>query len=210
MPTRREIRTCTRCRHLKLRCDRTRPSCQRCTEATVSCSFRAVVFTSPTDEELSTPSAETSDGTITRSNIEEPPPPLPHYDANLHSGAPGEAGVANGPKVVRRRQRAHLSCTRCFRLKVKCDKELPCSRCRLSGWGNGCAYNHRLENNVLSSASHDQASVATEKDAGRSINSWHVQRRGATHWDQLLSHVGVSVRERDRLEGTERLIAVLA
>src|SRR3569833_1334961 len=211
MPNRREIRTCSRCRRLKLRCDRARPSCQRCTEAVVSCSFRAASSTPPASDGLSTPATETTDGSIPLSGVEEP---LPPDDANGHSEGHDEASVVKEPKTVRRRQRAHLSCTRCFRVKVKCDKELPCSRCRLSGWGNRCAYNHRLEsNNTLSLATNPQEPVETEHDTERNINSWHAQRRGATHWEELLSHVSIldrSIRGKDRADCSRSLSCRLA
>lgn len=157
----REIRTCNRCRQLKLRCDRTRPSCQRCTEASVSCSFRIASST-----------------------------PMPD-DVAVHVEDHGGASPGKRPRTVRGRQRAHLSCLRCFRLKVKCDKELPCSRCRLTGWAKHCAYNYRVESNSTSPALLPPAPLVTGHDADYLINSWHAHRRGATHWEELLSQVRI-------------------
>ncbi|PTB61722.1 hypothetical protein BBK36DRAFT_1173189 [Trichoderma citrinoviride] len=41
MPNLRQIRTCSRCRLLKIRCDKTKPSCERCNRAKVDCSLRS-------------------------------------------------------------------------------------------------------------------------------------------------------------------------
>ncbi|KAF1851013.1 uncharacterized protein K460DRAFT_270862 [Cucurbitaria berberidis CBS 394.84] len=39
-----------------------------------------------------------------------------------------------------RRQRAVLSCNDCRRRKLKCDRELPCNRCKNGGIADSCAY----------------------------------------------------------------------
>lgn len=39
-----------------------------------------------------------------------------------------------------RRQRAVLSCNDCRRRKLKCDRELPCNRCKNGGIADTCAY----------------------------------------------------------------------
>ncbi|UKZ72498.1 hypothetical protein TrVFT333_000128 [Trichoderma virens FT-333] len=40
MPNTRQIKACSRCRLLKLRCDKTKPSCERCIRSKASCSLR--------------------------------------------------------------------------------------------------------------------------------------------------------------------------
>lgn len=46
----------------------------------------------------------------------------------------------DGKREVRRRHRATLSCERCRRLKVKCDRNLPCSQCQRSKVAESCRY----------------------------------------------------------------------
>ncbi|PTB44841.1 hypothetical protein M441DRAFT_450759 [Trichoderma asperellum CBS 433.97] len=165
MPVRRvarEVRTCSRCRLLKLRCDRLKPSCQRCTRANVTCSLGAC---SPTDEP-STGLLDLATEALPRSDAEASLPSIP------------ESGV------VKQRQRAQLSCIRCHRLKVRCDRDLPCSRCRMSGWGKFCEYRYRVE---TASPSLDADAPKIGPDLDGRIKSWHAQRRGATHWGGLLS-----------------------
>ncbi|KAJ4861358.1 fungal zn(2)-Cys(6) binuclear cluster domain-containing protein [Trichoderma breve] len=110
-------------------------------------------------------------------------------DPLLPSASPPELHVSLGNNndkqtgLVKNRQRAQLSCIRCHRLKVKCDKELPCSRCRMSGWGKSCAYHHRAEKTSPSNASPQQVA----KDPDSVIEAWHSQSRSATHWTEVLS-----------------------
>jgi hypothetical protein len=46
------------------------------------------------------------------------------------------------PEAARRKrkQRAVLSCNDCRRRKLKCDRELPCNRCKHGGVADKCAY----------------------------------------------------------------------
>lgn len=46
----------------------------------------------------------------------------------------------NQKASTRRRQRAILSCERCHRLRVKCDRGKPCSRCKSSNKEETCYY----------------------------------------------------------------------
>src|SRR5262245_53218108 len=113
----REVQTCIRCRDTKRRCDKTKPECGRCRQAGLPCHYYTLHTPSP-DVEGSSPSTESI------------------------SSVPSEPPLE---KVVKRRNRACLSCTRCHRLKVKCDKKQPsCGRCARSGYGKTCAYTHRV------------------------------------------------------------------
>ncbi|KAH8807558.1 hypothetical protein F5884DRAFT_833292 [Xylogone sp. PMI_703] len=180
MPNTREVKTCHRCRQLKLRCDRTKPSCNRCTGANASCSFATP---------LSTPTSITkiTSDNYTLSNIEYLPPPTSADEHSMYLERQGDVGAVKEPSIIKRRNRAHLSCIRCYRLKVKCDKGLPCSRCRISGWGEYCAYHHRIESNTPSSDTHSSQAFIVKEDPGNIATSWHAQRRGATHWSNVLS-----------------------
>ncbi|PKK51430.1 hypothetical protein CI102_3418 [Trichoderma harzianum] len=178
MPVRRvkrEIRTCSRCRLLKLQCNQSKPSCQRCTRANVTCSLGA---RSPTNGSDSGSSVSIID-TLPQSEAELSRPSVSHPEHHVSL----ESNSDKQPGLVKNRQRAQLSCIRCHRLKVKCDKELPCSRCRMSGWGKSCAYHHRAERTGPSNASPQQVA----KDPDSVIEAWHSQSRSATHWTEVLS-----------------------
>ncbi|UKZ70946.1 uncharacterized protein TrAtP1_011914 [Trichoderma atroviride] len=184
MPNIRQIKTCSRCRLLKLRCDRIKLACERCVLAEVSCSFL--------HEQSPQPVAKADHLTIrnpTRSSSEQSSP--------SDESAPSSDIVTAQQilKTVKRRNRAHLSCTRCHRLKVRCDKKLPCSRCRSSGWGQQCTYTHRVESDPSASdAGQDALCAAAHEDPKHIYTSWHTRRRGATHWKTLVSRIEASAR----------------
>lgn len=186
MSNKRSINTCSRCRALKLRCDRMKPSCGRCTQANVGCSFHTSVLTLAAGAELHDSGTESLREGLIRLDTELTPQSRkqPRHSVLLESR--NATGAIDTTTVVKKRQRAHLSCKRCYRLKVKCDKELPCKRCRLSGWAKHCAYNHRPESDMPSS---NIRSHTPKEDPNHLIASWHAQRRGATHWEELLSRV---------------------
>ncbi|KKP04334.1 hypothetical protein THAR02_03537 [Trichoderma harzianum] len=190
MPNIRQIKACSRCRLLKLRCDKTKPSCGRCIRAGTNCSLR--FDNSAQTESASNPPA--TEGTATsnasvRSSSDQSPSPS---DRSAPSSDTVTTEGDQGSKTVRRRQRAHLSCTRCHRLKVGCDKQLPCSRCRRSGWGRQCTYTHRIENDSSASASDatpDIGFVVSKEDPRDIYTSWHARRRGTTHWKALVLRI---------------------
>lgn len=186
MPVRRvkrEIRTCSRCRLLKLQCDQSKPSCQRCTRANVTCSLGVRLPTNESD----TGSSSSIIDTLPQSEAELSLPSVSHPERQVSL----ESNSDKQPGLVKNRQRAQLSCIRCHRLKVKCDKELPCSRCRISGWGKSCAYHHRAEKTGPSNASPQQIT----KDPDSVIEAWHSQSRSATHWTEVLSTVSIRSTE---------------
>lgn len=177
MHKQRQIKTCSRCRSLKLRCDRTKPCCQRCNEVKVSCSLGTVRSASPISR------TKTTGQTLTPLDMDYRPPPILAHDEGH-----GEMSTGKEIGLAKKRQRAHFSCVRCHRLKVKCDRELPCSRCRLAGWGRDCSYSHRVDSETASSGTHSQEIGETPDHI---ITSWHAQRRGPTHWKQVLSSVSL-------------------
>jgi hypothetical protein len=180
MPNIRQIKTCSRCRLLKLRCDRIKPACERCVQAETSCSFL--------HDHLPSAVAKVENLTIRdpmRSSSEQSSSPRDESASSSDMVAAQEIF-----KTVKRRRRAHLSCTRCHRLKVRCDKKLPCSRCRGSGWAQQCTYTHRVEiDPSASDASQDVLCAAANEDPKHIYTSWHSRRRGATHWKTLVSRV---------------------
>lgn len=180
MPNIRQVKTCSRCRLLKLRCDKNKPACERCVQAEVSCSF--LRDHSP---QSVAKAKHLTNRDPTRSSSEQSSSPS-------DESAPSSDIVTAQEilKTVKRRKRAHLSCTRCHRLKVRCDKGLPCSRCRSSGWGQQCTYTHRVEgDSSASDANQDALCAAAHEDPKHIYTSWHTRRRGATHWKTLVSRV---------------------
>lgn len=178
---RRKIRTCGRCRFLKLQCDQSKPSCQRCTKANVTCSLGACPPTDGPESGLSNLVTEA----LPQSEAELSILGLEHH---VRLGNNSDMSRVQEPGLTKKRQRAQLSCIRCHRLKVKCDRDLPCSRCRMSGWGKFCEYHHRTEK---ASPSSNAGPPKMGQDPDSLIKSWHAQRRGATHWSELLSTVGI-------------------
>ncbi|KAK8926707.1 Transcription factor lepE [Metarhizium anisopliae] len=97
-----------------------------------------------------------------------------------HPSPGGGSGIQAKRK---KRRRACLSCVRCHRLKIKCDKKEPCTRCRLSGWGRQCEYTHRVEPSGEAALPY----VLTEEDPQVALATWHAPHRGLSHWRSLLS-----------------------
>jgi hypothetical protein len=179
----REIRTCSRCRSLKLRCDQSKPSCQRCARANATCSLGACTDTieSGIDSSNSVIEIPHQSGTKSSDSSITGREPQLHFDNQRNEITAHDAGL------IKQRQKAQLSCIRCHRLKVKCDRDLPCSRCRVSGWGKFCEYRYRIEraNPPLDKST---ANTLGQDPEGR-VRSWLAQRRGGTHWDDLISSV---------------------
>lgn len=188
MPIRRvrEIRTCSRCRSLKLRCDQSKPSCHRCTRANVACSLEASAAT----DNSSTGSPNSVIETTPQSGTEPSPPSTTELERQLRLQNKNDESTVQETSSVKQRQRAQLSCIRCHRLKARCDRDLPCSRCRVSGFGKFCEYRYRTEKANAPLVTGALKTVG--QDADSRVKSWLAQRRGATHWDDLISAVSVS------------------
>ncbi|KAL7928251.1 hypothetical protein V8C35DRAFT_333163 [Trichoderma chlorosporum] len=186
----RKILTCSRCRLLKLQCDQSKPSCQRCSKAKVICSPGACS------------SAEGPYTGLSNLVAEAPLQPAAAQSLSLFvlqeqqkpSINNGDIHNVQEPTLVKKRQRAQLSCIRCHRLKVKCNRDLPCLRCRTSGFGKFCEYHHRIEKASASSGDDPPKMVY---DPETPIKSWHTQRRSATHWSELLSTLKIQAMQTD-------------
>lgn len=248
----REVKTCHRCRHFKRRCDLEKPSCSRCVQAGVRCSFdvnQVVPLRDPTvskkvasipttadyvtammangpsqhiDHGMPIPgypaypadaaffaSFGTHDSIVRPDGLISPTitseSPEPHLfsvpDNSRLFNSPHSSNVSTTTRVIRKRKRNCLSCHRCHRLKVKCDKELPCSRCQNSGNGSTCYYSPTKESEAretrsppkarsipdvtptLPNAEHIPAEIVAE--------SWQItyRDRGAGHWMDLIARV---------------------
>jgi hypothetical protein len=157
MTTVREVQTCTRCRSAKRRCDKVRPTCSRCEKAGTTCTY----------EGQATEASPSPDG--------------------QYEGAADGTMISNPNRVVQKRVRACLSCTRCHRLKIKCDKQSPCGRCARSGYETTCIYTHNA--NTADTPSPIPSLILTDEDPEFVVASWFLRRRGSSHFKALLNRV---------------------
>ncbi|KAK1244014.1 hypothetical protein MKX08_002152 [Trichoderma sp. CBMAI-0020] len=207
----REVKTCDRCRHFKRRCDLLKPSCSRCIQAGVRCSFdvngvavpSAAAATGTSASPGSSRQARTAlassssppvngdptagqNGLISPTASTESPEPTVSIDEN---GMPVQS-TANPLRVVRKRKRNCLSCLRCHRLKVKCDKELPCGRCKSSGNGRECYYSYNKGPNGGKFPC--PTAPSNNEETKTVLATWQVQHkvRGSSHWRDLMTKIG--------------------
>ncbi|RDA90229.1 hypothetical protein CP533_6873 [Ophiocordyceps camponoti-saundersi (nom. inval.)] len=299
MPHMREVKTCDRCRHFKRRCDLLKPSCTRCVQAGIRCSFESssssssamaldhhhhhhqqqqhhhphhshqleesspvfsnaasasyVSNTSPPSpgrhlgtgsvcgagaggHGLMSPTTSTASpepGTSLLGGAALPASPVDglvvavtgckqeqqqqqqqqqsqqhqhhhqesgeqHLDQHHHHHQQQQPQQQNMQKqqqqqrIVRKRKRNCLSCLRCHRLKVKCDKELPCGRCKASGNGRECYYSYNKGPNGGKFPC-PTAPVPSGRDEKKpQMATWQVQHRvrGSSHWRELMTKIG--------------------
>lgn len=272
----REVKTCGRCRHFKRRCDLVKPSCTRCLQAGVQCSFNVPGTTSassaahcsyappPTSHASllalfktgSVPSYVSTHPGLSLQSIgaagtatdhshplapftgdpfaadenssqlplllynnddagadaddeeganglmsprESTESPDPDQQANVVDNAPLPAPAAStwlpekSQRIVHRRKRNRLSCLRCHRLKVKCDNELPCGRCKSSGSGRECYYScNKGPNGGKFACPAAPAGGPTQPDRkSPQSGTWHITHRvrGSSHWRDLMAKV---------------------
>lgn len=159
----REIHTCTRCKDSKRRCDKFKPSCSRCKRAGHTCIYPE---------------------TASKGNSIEPQTGLLSPSSSSHP-SPLEKEPAP-ERIIKKRDRATLSCTRCHRLKVKCDNRQPCcNRCARLGHGRDCTYTHK----VLPPPSAGPF-IVDGNDAEMIVSLWFLRKRGSSHWKVLMTRVG--------------------
>ncbi|KAF2193840.1 N-terminal binuclear Zn cluster-containing protein [Zopfia rhizophila CBS 207.26] len=192
MQQKRQIRACNRCRQFKRRCDKMKPNCSNCRRAGVACSLDNSVSTSETDssENHSACPVEDQSGQLSVADRAQTPG-LSIKRAgvgNYGEGANMKASVPIAQRVIKRRDRACLSCSRCHRLKVKCDKQQPCSRCHLSGYDSTCSYTHKIQTTKQKSCPTSPFTLAGE-DAEVIVTTWFWRHRGSSHWRALLSRI---------------------
>lgn len=160
----REIHTCIRCKDSKRRCDKLKPSCSRCERAGQTC-----IYPNPTSE---------GRPIVIKTGLLSP--------LSSNHPSPHEKELSSG-RIIKKRDRATLSCKRCHRLKVKCDKRQPCcSRCARLGHGKDCVYTHKVQR--LPSGG---PFLVDGDDAETIVSLWFLRKRGSTHWKALLSRVGI-------------------
>lgn len=105
--------------------------------------------------------------------------------------AADEASSSSTSRITRKRKRNCLSCLRCHRLKVRCDKELPCGRCKTSGNSRECYYSYNKGRNNEGKFPSVSGPMGTRDDEKTISASWQVQHkvRGSSHWRDLMAKV---------------------
>ncbi|KAM0420338.1 hypothetical protein ACHAPT_011880 [Fusarium lateritium] len=142
--TGRPVSACCRCRRLKVRCNQTRPVCERCASVGEVCEY-----------------------TETTAQSWQRPRPL----------QTSRQTPQNGQK--RTRDRAILSCLRCRKHKVRCDRQSPCSRCVKIGKAGECIIPGK-----------DTPTKSLETPAACFDKGWDQERyRNGAHWAKLLNQV---------------------
>jgi hypothetical protein len=158
----REIATCRRCRDAKRKCDQAKPNCSRCDHTGGQC-----VYEDDRSDNSHSPWSSVNSTIATASTVSTPTDTIPC-------------------RVTKKRNRACLSCTRCHRLKVKCDKQKPCGRCTRSGFMDTCEFS-RASKQPLGRGS--SSLVLADEDPEFIVATWFLRRRASGYNRALLNGV---------------------
>ena len=200
------MQACVRCRRSKRKCDDASLGCGRCFAAGISCSRSDTAAENYQSSSMRNGMAKeresytTTPGSRGTKRRASPSGSDGGHDQDgsdqeevAEESEAGEAALFNtltGP-AKKKRTRLCLSCVRCHRLKVKCDKAVPCSRCVRGGLDNDCTYTHsqstKPHNYLLQSPSFPFTSV---REMPRGVyDAWESIHRGDSHWKILIAQV---------------------
>lgn len=187
------MKTCGRCRQFKRRCDLVKPTCSRCLLAGVRCSFDTTSSNGNTSSgrlKIELPRLARSESTSDTDGLPAPPTGLPEPKPFVQTD--GSPATDTGYRL-RKRKRTCLSCFRCHRLKVKCDRRSPCSRCSASGHQKNCCYSYKSHegDNSLSLFTAGGEDTGAAEGSEQLITAWHARHRGPSHWRELMMKVSV-------------------
>ncbi|KAK5993894.1 hypothetical protein PT974_07331 [Cladobotryum mycophilum] len=148
----------------------------------------------PTNDDISS-NPTNHHGLISPSTSTESPEPQPSTVDNVPAPEESTASVeppAPAQRIIRKRKRNCLSCLRCHRLKVKCDKELPCGRCKSSGNGRECYYTYNKGPNGGKFPCPSAPTSNKVEETKTVLATWQVQHkvRGSSHWRDLMTKIG--------------------
>ncbi|KAL2827941.1 hypothetical protein BDW59DRAFT_171085 [Aspergillus cavernicola] len=158
---RRQVRVCQRCRNLKVRCDTRRPTCTRCVKADIYCIF-------------------SSDAAVSENSNTDPLPIGDTEPIEATSGSATEGLVLDG-----KRNRLPISCARCRQLKVRCDRNHPCARCKRGE--AACSY-------IQPDGSTPKQYLGPPFSAAARVAEWRGKFRSDVHWIRLVKEVEESLR----------------
>ncbi|GAB1318347.1 hypothetical protein MFIFM68171_08557 [Madurella fahalii] len=181
----RPVNACENCRRRKQSCDRAKPVCGRCRQTGTVCSFNLEVA-----EPGNSGSTILTPSTSNLNPVDSPTQQTRPTSASSPGGSEqigSEQTLARALTKKKKRNRACLSCVRCHRHKVKCDKKFPCSRCKSTGFADHCSYTHRsVENSPLQDFSFFTCSG---EDPSIAAITWHSHHRGSSHWKAPLQRI---------------------
>lgn len=210
----RPISSCRRCRKFKVGCDREKPSCGRCAKAKVECHYPSPP-SSPSDAIVP---VDDVDGTLRNHahgdeggcvdvavSVKQPSsstvytrptePSLQNLSLfasslRLANVSPPAADLDGSGKQAAKltRDRAILSCMRCRRHKVRCDRKIPCSRCIKNKRESQCVYSEAAPplGRIISEKHHETLNLIA---TGFIDSKWDATVRNGTHWNSLLYEV---------------------
>ncbi|KAJ0418216.1 hypothetical protein BJY00DRAFT_288055 [Aspergillus carlsbadensis] len=203
----RQIRACQRCRTSKVRCDTQRPTCARCSKAGAPCAFPAEAVPSEKSEKGLIDQEVASDAGQGLFSLD----PFPDEETVFPFTCPATFGPLQCAECPsRKRRRVPISCARCRQLKVRCDRNHPCSRCTKAK--SVCTYSQEASGTPRSLESDVQFDPASR------LAQWKAKFRSDAHWitlalevqHSLPGHAGYSHHERHDNAGlTERPRAVV-
>ncbi|OAA78029.1 C6 transcription factor [Akanthomyces lecanii RCEF 1005] len=205
----RPIQACQRCRKFKVGCDRARPTCRRCAKSRSECVYVASdvsiapgsageAHVQPRPQpptELTPPTTESSHKDLSSRSASPPEEasasaasegPYPCSSANFRSAEliPAKTHIRQPPK----RDRAILSCIRCRKHKVRCDRRTPCGRCMKNNKESECIYSEFPGPEAPTEVEKPYKSlhgIATSFIDHR----WDNRFRNVTHWTALLREI---------------------
>ncbi|KAL2788791.1 hypothetical protein BJX66DRAFT_250491 [Aspergillus keveii] len=167
---RRQIRACQRCRTLKVRCDTQRPTCARCSKAGARCVFL--------------PEAVASEEGTADQGLD----PSPYQETASAFTCPATFGTLQCEQCPsQKRRRVPISCARCRQLKVRCDRNHPCSRCTKAK--SACTYSQGASTTPRS----QESDVQFDPDSRAA--QWKAKFRSDAHWIRLAFEVKHSLTD---------------
>ncbi len=190
---------CQRCRRLKTGCDRASPQCARCERARVRCEyFLSPDQPGPPDTQKGSKSANatkllsSAEESLFRGGYDEPSPDDPDFSAALwldelrkHLDHSSDA-VQKLPQP--KRDRAILSCARCRKHKVRCDRRSPCGRCVNVNKQANCTYPGSNSSTQRANPPENSQTLSTiALNYPRPIGDLRFRSRG--HWSTIFHKV---------------------
>ncbi|KAM3501809.1 hypothetical protein MY10362_005268 [Beauveria mimosiformis] len=209
----RPIQACQRCRKYKVGCDRARPHCSRCSKSRAECIYVAsdvalaiktiseTVSRQPLHQQphnqLTAPDTETRRKDLSLRSASPPkeetpasaaPKGRPYSPSSAHFRSADLIPANNHLAQSAKRDRAILSCTRCRRHKVRCDRRTPCGRCIKNNKESECMYS---DPPVPAAATVPEKPYKSLHGIATAYidHRWDNRFRNLTHWTILLQEI---------------------
>ena len=206
----RAVQTCCQCRDAKVRCDRGIPRCSRCLRLSLSCLYssadsRASLLLDGRSTALSYTSVETARGAPRpstrsstasdsgRSSTKATNSGLPNQSLRAKESITSETRSLildanldiSHRSIPPKRNHGTLTCTRCRRLKVRCDRGRPCGRCTKFERDLYCSYGGQaVSDGPASSPAISESADTTGTDFFNTSSA--KKHRYTGHWTSML------------------------